>query len=492
MTGPAARTARQVALREPQTTSRGSLQGQSRGRQFGAPRGRRAEGRRPGARSRRVDAAGGRDVLLGKHTNRSAALRIEEDDHEKRARRREAKVGRYTLLTRMWNDDVTLERVAKCRRVGVVAGGQVGLRVDSGAAGFSGLSKCGSVWSCPVCAAKIARERGMELEQVLTWAVDQGHTVAMLTATVQHHSGHQLGDTWDAVQYAWSTWTSSRKYTGESHEAYGERLAKWETDRARGWAGSRKRKRPVRAIGWRERYGELGWARAVEVTAMGDNGWHPHLHVVLVFEGQLSGDLVRAAVDEMFPTWQRALRREGFDAQQYGSNADGSQGGALDVRVSTEETAAGLADYFTKFVALEITGAVNKKGRSKGLTPFQLAQAAFIDGDADAYEAWAIWTRVSRGRRQLTWSKRLRELAGLSDERSDEEIADDVIGDADELILPVETWAVVKWEQVQLLLAAEDGGVLGAIRWLDERGLDWIDPPGLAQRHGPPPPLTGP
>jgi hypothetical protein len=35
--------------------------------------------------------------------------------------------------------------------------------------------------------------------------------------------------------------------------------------------------------------------------------------------------------------------------------------------------------------------------------------------------------------------------------------------------------AVVKWEQVQLLLAAEDGGVLGAIRWLDDRGHNWID-----------------
>lgn len=382
----------------------------------------------------------------------------------------------------MWNDDITLERVAKCRRVGVVAGGMVGLRVGSGVAGFAGLSKCGSVWSCPVCAAKIARERGFELEQVLTWAVDQGHTVAMLTATVQHHSGHQLGDTWDAVQYAWSTWTSSRKYTGETPDAYAARLAKWEDDRARNWEGSRKRKRPVRKLGWRERYGELGWARAVEVTALGDNGWHPHLHVVLVFEGQLSGDMVRAAVDEMFPTWQRALQREGFDAQQYWTNSDGSTGGALDVRVSTEETAAGLADYFTKFVALEITGAVNKKGRSKGLSPFQLATAAFIDGDADAYEAWAIWTRVSRGRRQLTWSKNLRELAGLSAERTDEEVAEDVIGDEDELILPAETWAVVKWEQVHLLLAAEDGGTAAAIRWLDERGLDWIAPP----HHGPP------
>ena len=42
----------------------------------------------------------------------------------------------------------------------------------------------------------------------------------------------------------------------------------------------------------------------------------------------------------------------------------------------------------------------------------------------------------------------------------------------------------VRGDQVQLLLAAEDGGVVGAIAWLDARDLDWIGkaPPGAAAR----------
>lgn len=78
--------------------------------------------------------------------------------------------------------------------------------------------------------------------------------------------------------------------------------------------------------------------------------------------------MVRAAVAEFFPIWQRALQREGYDARERWTNPDGSIGGALDVRVSTEETGAALAEYFTKFVALELTGAVNKRGKGKGLT----------------------------------------------------------------------------------------------------------------------------
>jgi hypothetical protein len=266
---------------------------------------------------------------------------------------------------------------------------------------------------------------------------------------------------------------------GESDREHQKRLDTWaEKGRPKG------KPRPVRRIGWKERYGEHGWVRTVEVTK-GENGWHPHLHVVLVFDGRLSGDMVRAAVAEFFPIWQRALQREGYDARERWTNPDGSIGGALDVRVSTEETGAALAEYFTKFVTLELTGAVNKRGKGKGLTPFQLARAAFIDGDADAYDDWAVRTKVSRGRQQLTWSAGLRELAGLSkEERTGEEIAEDELGDDDELILPPETWRAVRGDQVQLLLAAEDGGVGGAIAWLEARGLDWIGkaPPGAAAR----------
>jgi hypothetical protein len=211
----------------------------------------------------------------------------------------------------------------------------------------------------PGVRGKIARERAADLQAVLDWAIREGHTVAILTATVQHHAGHELGATWDAAQYGWQCITNRRLYRGESDREYQKRLDTWAVK------GRPKGKpRPVRRIGWKERYGEHGWVRAVEVTK-GENGWHPHLHVVLVFDGKLSGDMVRAAVAEFFPIWQRALQREGYDARERWTNPDGSVGGALDVRVSTEETAAALAEYFTKFVALELTAAVNKRGKAR-------------------------------------------------------------------------------------------------------------------------------
>jgi hypothetical protein len=405
---------------------------------------------------------------LGKDTN--SFSEVSPEGLEERQRRRAGKVGRYGILTKMWSDANMLERVRKCRKVSVAPAGSVGVRHRLGVAGYSGLAKCGSVWACPVCAAKIARERASDLQAVLSWAVSHRHTVAMLTATVQHHAGHNLNATWDAVQYAWASILRSRLYKGESDREYQKRLDTWVTK------GRFKGKpRPTRHRGWKERYGELGWVRAVECTHGEDNGWHPHLHVVFVFQDQLSGDLIRAAVVELFPVWQRALTRHGYDAREHWTNPDGSTGGALDVRVSTEETAAGLVEYFTKFVALEVTNAVNKRGKRGGRTPFQLAHAAYVDGEADAYDAWVEWTKVSHGRRQLTWSAGLRELAGLSkEERSDEEIAEDNLGDEDELVLPAETWLAIRDHQVELLLATEDGGIPAAIAWLEARGLEWI------------------
>ena len=48
------------------------------------------------------------------------------------------------------------------------------------------------MWACSVCAAKIAAERANDLAAVAEWAVDRGHTMGMVTLTVQHHAGQRL------------------------------------------------------------------------------------------------------------------------------------------------------------------------------------------------------------------------------------------------------------------------------------------------------------
>ena len=379
----------------------------------------------------------------------------------------------------LWRES-SLERVRACGRVARVE--QIGVRApgpaSGGRAGFSGLATCGSPWACPVCAAKIAAERAGDLGHVLAWATREGHTAAMVTFTMRHNKGHSLRECWDALTAAWSSVTSGKAWAGESVAAYDKRLRKWEGDRANDWKGSRPRPRPERTIGLVERFGVVGFARALEVT-YGRNGWHVHLHVVMVLRGQASPDVVRVLGDLMYGPWSRALGRRGFDvARQFQGEEDG-KGGVHTRTAADAET--WLAAYLAKQLALEATHGHAKTGRNDSRTPFELLADVVEHADADALDRWHEFEEVSRGRKQLTWSEGLREMAGLAvEERTDEEIAaDEQGGDADVLLLDSDAWRQVRNEQVDLLEAAEHG-TRSALAWLDIRGITYtITPAGL-------------
>lgn len=204
-----------------------------------------------------------------------------------RSNRQEQRTGKYNL--REWARKVALHsvdnkfeahRVALCGYATATGVSGVGVRVSDGVAGFAGLQTCGSVWACPLCAAKIAARRAEELGEVLGWARREGHTLAMVTMTVSHKRKDALKDVWDAVSSGWGSVTSGGVWNNaETEQEYVERLAKWEAlglahDEAkhlgqkpprapRGW---HKRQYPEIKLGDKAKYGVLGWARAVEVT----------------------------------------------------------------------------------------------------------------------------------------------------------------------------------------------------------------------------------
>ena len=65
-------------------------------------------------------------------------------------------------------------RTAKCKHT--AHGGDVGVHVskEHGAGFFSGLVTCGSVWACPVCAAKVQERRREEIALAIDWAYKHG------------------------------------------------------------------------------------------------------------------------------------------------------------------------------------------------------------------------------------------------------------------------------------------------------------------------------
>lgn len=297
-------------------------------------------------------------------------------------------------------------------------------------AGYAGLSTCGSVWSCPVCAAKIASVRAGELADVMAAIHAAGGTAYLVTYTMRHHRGQRLVDLWDAVSAAWSAVTTGRA---------------WVEDQA----------------------GMLGWARTVEVTHTPRSGWHVHVHALFAWRGQISDAHAQRVALAGWLRWDRRLRKRGYDSTPvHGVDA-------RRIRVGDED----LGTYFTK-AAREVTGGHAKDSRA-GRTPLAILRDTVETYRADDFALLQEWEQVSHGRRQLTWSTAegmdLRAFARLGRERTDEEIAGEEPGGDDLIALTGDTWDVIERAGLaaELLDVAETDGMAGAVGWLAGRDLEW-------------------
>lgn len=356
-----------------------------------------------------------------------------------RARRAE----RWALLERA-RPLSSLEGVRKCRKVTITGTGGPTLRVsDTRGAGYAGLATCGSVWSCPCCAAKIAAHRAVEVADVMAAVHAAGGSAYLVTLTMRHHAGQALDVLWDACSAAWGAVTSGKA---------------WVADQA----------------------GLLGWCRVVEVTHTPRSGWHVHVHALLAWDHQVDDTRAQWVAFRAWRRWDAALRRRGLDSTPV-RGLD-----ARPVRVGAD----GLGDYFTK-AAREVTASYAKDSRT-GRSPLALLRDAVDTYEVGDVTLWWEWERASHGRKQLTWStgrSDLRRFAGLRVERTDAEVAADEAGGEDLLALPAETWETVSRVGAApvLLDVAEAGGMVGACTWLDDHGLAWqtASPPPVRRRLDP-------
>lgn len=329
-----------------------------------------------------------------------------------------------------------LPRVSKCGRVSMIEGGEVHLRYASAeesgegyaTAGYGGLVTCGSVWACPECSAKIAAERATELEQLIQWNVDRDGSVALLTLTMRHHHGHRLRELRRGLTGAWRHIT-----------------------RSRGWKNARAQ------------FGLDGYVRAIECTHSPDNGWHLHIHCLLVFDGPISADMVDLLAEEVWERWATGLETQGFTALQQH---------AVDVRIG-DHALERLGNYINK-LAYETVGGRWKKGRKTSRTPFEILADALETKNADDIELWWEWEHGSKGMQQLLWSGKgensLKKRVGV-DEASDETVAEREVPGRTIAILPARTWKQVYPVAEDLLTVAERRGPEGAYGWLELRGL---------------------
>ncbi len=345
------------------------------------------------------------------------------------ASRGDAAVRRFMLQSAA-RELVPGERVAKCLRVPVGSGVDVFYAPAVRSAHYGGLQTCGSIWMCPVCAAKISERRRLELQAGL--AVYDG-VVALATFTVQHRLSDRLSTLVEGFL------TSLRKLRMGSP-----------------WARIESR------------FGIVGMVRAVEITH-GVNGWHPHAHILFFLPPDTDTLAISLLESALRRRWLAVLTRAGLSA-------------SWTVGVDLRAADGAIGDYVSKFgsdwtAAHELTKAIIKRGRGgDSRTIAQLLADFAVSGDRQAGELWREYALLFRGKKHLVWSRGLRvRLLPDVEEKSDEELANE----HDEVAVLLATLTLRQWSVVvandaraELLTVASSGDVAQLIDFLVSLGVE--------------------
>jgi len=279
------------------------------------------------------------------------------------------------------------------------------LNTEYSRAFLSGLQSCGSVWGCPICAAKISERRRAELERAIEQAKQLGLQVMLLTLTIPHGMGDDVGTITDNLIDSWD---------------------------------SIKRNRAGRTL--RDQIELVGTIRAMEVT-YGANGFHPHLHILLF----IKSDVRPSEVQRLYaPLWQSACVKQGLPrpSDRHGCKVDdGSKAAAY-----VAKGGWGLESEMTK-------GHTKTAGDGKGMTPWDMLKKVFNDGDEQAGRLFKVYYENFKGRRQLCWSKGLKAMLSVVD-LSDEELAGQELEPATVLAeLTLDQWrAIYKTKSESVIL----------------------------------------
>lgn len=313
-----------------------------------------------------------------------------------------------------------LKGPAYCGRV--ARGSEVEFRETVDEAGESrasvhGLLSCGSIWACPVCASHLRHTRGKEVEQAADEWKNRGGRLLLLTLTLRHKRA------WNAEQDA--KWGLAPLMNGL--------MGAWRAT-SKGAAFERST----------DRLGLLGWVRGTEVTVSPQNGWHPHLHLVL-FVGEDCDEAEQARFEGwLTDRWLAKLAEQGYDA-------------LASVGVDMREIEAKDAGYPVKLqegdtnggrsAAIEVSRGDVKPAAVGSRVPFDLLDGSALGDRADRAK-WLEYEQATKGRRALERSRGLLEELGV-EEKEETAILDEQAGDelgaeaVRTLRVPAEDWAAL-------------------------------------------------
>jgi len=331
--------------------------------------------------------------------------------------------------------------IPRCQACGwiVVSPTGVGIRLKENNAAFAGLATCGRIWVCPVCNDKVMAARRSEVAAALMWAEPKDLHIIGGSLTVRHKSGDSLRELIKIQTAAWRYMVQSRiwseptacKAVDHDHNSCPDNC-----DRKNDYIDSGAP-------------GRVGYIRASEIT-IGENGWHPHFHPIIFYRG--SKRQANDFAQQVVAAWVLAVQRAGGEA-----NIEGGQ--KLSVIPATKGLSE-LAGYITKStykhtnLALEAVWSQgkSKRERAHATAPHWSLLDSAGQGLADDIELWSELEYATTGHRMITWSRGLRELAGVGVEQTDEQLAAAELGSKEDTVcfITEEGWPLVR-EQSNLM-----------------------------------------
>lgn len=307
-------------------------------------------------------------------------------------------------------------RVGLCLRHQIERYGNVSLfkHRSTQKAFYGGLMVCGSVWVCPVCAAKISERRRSELKAAFDIHLQQGGYCTMVTLTFSHSARDKLDDLLVALGKAVNNFRSGKRYNN-----------------------------------FRKEVGLVGSIRAFEIT-FGQNGWHPHIHLLLMHSKEIDPWDREEVRDKLYDMWEGACAKNGLQTSyEHGLKVDdaaeasqyiGKWGDIMDKPWGTDS---------------EMTKANIKKGRAGSMTPFDFLRAVIEDGDLQYEDKFREYAAATKGKQQLVWSPGLKAKY-LIDEKSDEDVVTEKVEEADLLgLLDWQDWRYIVQNDLRVRLLQE-------------------------------------
>lgn len=293
---------------------------------------------------------------------------------------REVRTHRYAIQS-VAKKALPNERVSSCLSRPVGNDIEVWKHLKTEKAFYNGLMVCGSVWVCPVCAAKISERRRKELQSAFKKHVAAGGHVALLTLTFSHKRKDRLKKTLKSFSEATGKFMSGRAYQNIRNDM-----------------------------------NLIGRIKVTEVT-YGENGFHPHAHIALFYENDIDLEDIK---NRMYELWSKACAKFGLSSSsRYG----------LDLQ-SSEHAAAYLSKHGNWSLEQEMTKGHIKQGKKGSLTPFDFLRM-YLETENDIYlKLYIEYAEAFKGKRQVHWSRGLKKHFEIED-KDDEELAKEKVEQAD-------------------------------------------------------------